>query len=98
MVAEGRSRVRVTSVPTDAEHGPDELSSYAEQEAPPQEDGPASAEAQRRDADHVDEHREGEGDPLSGGSRNVHPESRRGGGGHGRPDRSAPRPSRAAGS
>jgi len=83
-------------VPTDAQREPEELASYAEQEASPQEDGSTSAAEQRREADHIEQHREGSGDPLSGTSQSVHPQSRRAGGGSGRPDRSVPSPDQIA--
>jgi hypothetical protein len=86
VVARRHIGVWVAAVPTDAEREPDELLSYAEQEVVPQHGGPTSAAAQRREADHVEAHREGEGDPLSGDSRNVHPRSRRASGGRGQHD------------
>jgi hypothetical protein len=86
----------VPAVPTDAEREPDELASAAEQEVVPQHGGPTSAANQRRDADHVEDHREGNGDPLSGDSHNVHPRSRRAGGGRGHPDDAATGPDQPA--
>jgi hypothetical protein len=62
--------------PTDA-HDQGELVSYAEQEQLPQLGGPEEAEAQRREADHVQTKRAGEGDPLSGSGGEMHERSRR---------------------
>lgn len=62
--------------PTDA-HDQGEFVSYAEQEQLPQLGGPEEAEAQRREADHVQNERAGEGDPLSGSGGEVHERSRR---------------------
>jgi hypothetical protein len=63
--------------PIDAPADRGELVSYAEQEQLPQLGGPEEAEAQRREADHVENERAGGGDPLSGSGTRVHQRSRR---------------------
>jgi hypothetical protein len=63
--------------PIGAPHKPGELVSYAEQEQQPQLGGSNEAEAQRREADHVQDQRAGGADPLSGSGVEVHERSRR---------------------